>query len=90
MNYDVSRVFRSTDMLTWIPLGEGKLLLNVNATINNGDVSFGIGMVLRDYRGEVKFSKANFWPFPVSAEVVEAFAVCGVFKQLLKRLSLAL
>ncbi|KAL5573277.1 hypothetical protein UlMin_022874 [Ulmus minor] len=75
MNTGVSRLPRSTDKLAWKPPEEGMLCLNVDVAINNGDDSCGVGMILRDHKGEVKFSKAIFWPFPVTVKVAEAFAV---------------
>ncbi|KAL5567953.1 hypothetical protein UlMin_024528 [Ulmus minor] len=75
MNTGVDRVPRSTDRLAWKPLEESRLCLNVDAAINNGGESCGNGMILRDHKGEVKFSKAIFWPYPITAEVAEAFAI---------------
>ena len=75
MNIGVGRVPRSTDRLAWKPPEEGRLCLNVNAAINNDDDSCGIGMILINHKGEVKFSKVIFWPYPVTVEVVEAYAI---------------
>ena len=59
-NTGVGRVPRSVDRLAWKPPEEGKLCLHVNAAVNNDDDSCGINMILRDHKGEVKFSKAIF------------------------------
>ncbi|KAL5556943.1 hypothetical protein UlMin_039179 [Ulmus minor] len=75
MNIGVGIVSISTDMLAWKPLKEGRLCLNVDVAINNGDDLCGVGIILRDNRGDVKFFKTIFLPFPITAEVVETFTV---------------
>ncbi|KAL5570276.1 hypothetical protein UlMin_026851 [Ulmus minor] len=48
MNIGVGEVPRSIDKLAWKPPEDGRLCLNVDAAINNGNESCGVGMILRD------------------------------------------
>ncbi|KAL5577325.1 hypothetical protein UlMin_019024 [Ulmus minor] len=85
MNTRVNRIPRSTDRLAWKPHEEGRLYLNMDAAINNGGNSCGVGMILRDHRGDVKFPRLVFGPFQLQQKWLRRLQFCGVSKQLLRR-----
>ena len=54
----------------WKPPDRGPLLLRVDAATCNSDGSCGLGVVVRDYKGDVVFAHAIYGPFPLSVEAL--------------------
>ena len=59
----------------WIPPDRGKFLINVDVATNINSGDRGLGIIIRDFAGEVICAKTIHWPFPISIKVAEALVI---------------
>uniref|UniRef100_A0A2N9IE82 Reverse transcriptase domain-containing protein n=1 Tax=Fagus sylvatica TaxID=28930 RepID=A0A2N9IE82_FAGSY len=70
---------RVPDMIKWTPPAEGRYKVNYDGAIFRATNEAGLGVIIRNARGEVMGSLSQRVPFPHSVEAVEASAAkCAI------------
>jgi ribonuclease HI len=70
---------RASDVIKWTPPAEGRYKVNYDGAIFSTTNDAGLGVIIRNARGEVMGSLCQRVPFPHSVEAVEASAArCAI------------